>query len=423
MKNYPWLKVSEYVCLGLSILGIIVATVTQQVVYVYIPLCLSAALNLVNRPQFNYAQLQSLDQLQTNMENIDKEFDQLNKTMNTSNQRLEQIETWRKQLIQIIDQKIEIAINESLVKIETYKQEISQIIDDKIQISMQNWSTEFNTINQEIQIVNNRLQQLDTFVENLSSDGEKDEYFNNIAELKTELSSLNQQIQVFNSRFTEIETFIDTFHSGHQNNLQQLAELNNNQQNQNRELSQINQQIAVINSRFTEIDNSTEKLQQTISEQNQEISEIKEKQESETSQNNDILDVITQRLTKLDELTELDNLFTALVQPLQVENESNLQTKPIMEETSQKIEEIKEISQINNLDSIDNSLNKSWEQLDVLRGLNTLLNPLQIEMLNPLQIENESNLQPKDNDKETAETLELTPPKSIIDEKIGRAHV
>ncbi|MFM6253069.1 MAG: hypothetical protein ACKPEQ_28650, partial [Dolichospermum sp.] len=97
---------------------------------------------------------------------------------------------------------------------------------------------------------------LDTSLENLSSHLEKDEYLNNIAEL----SSLNQQIQVFNSRFAEIETSIE---SDHQNNLQQLTELSNNQQNQNRELSQINQQIAVINSRLTEIDNSTEKLHQT----------------------------------------------------------------------------------------------------------------------------------------------------------------
>ncbi|MFM6818665.1 MAG: hypothetical protein ACKPKB_21065, partial [Dolichospermum sp.] len=167
----------------------------------------------------------------------------------------------------------------------------------------QKLSTEFNAVNQEIQIVNNRLQQLDTSLENLSSHLEKDEYLNNIAELKTELSSLNQQIQVFNSRFTEI-------------------------------------------------DNSTEKLHQTISEHNQEISEIKQKQESETSQNHHILDVITQQLTKLDGLTELDNLFTSLVQPL--------------------------------------------------------------------QIENKSNLQPKDNDQETAETLELTPPKSLINEKTGK---
>ncbi|WP_035372153.1 hypothetical protein, partial [Dolichospermum circinale] len=98
--------------------------------------------------------------------------------------------------------------------------------------------------------------------------------------------------------------------------------------------------------------NSTEKLHQTISEHNQEINEIKQKQESETSQNHHILDVITQQLTKLDGLTELDNLFTSLVQPL--------------------------------------------------------------------QIENKSNLQPKDNDQETAETLELTPPKSLIDEKTGK---
>ncbi|MFN9407157.1 MAG: hypothetical protein ACK579_19830 [Dolichospermum sp.] len=402
MNNHKWLKVSEYLCLGLSILGIIVATVTQQVAYGLIPLCLSVALNLVNRPQFNYSQLQSLDQLQTNLQNTDEEFDQLNKTMNTYNQRLEQIETWRQQLSQIIDQRIEIAINQILGKIEADKQEISQIIDEKIQIPIQKLSTEFNAGNQEIQIVNNRLQQLDTSLENLSSNVEKDEYLNNIAELKTELSSLNQQIQVLNSRFTEIETSME---SDHQSNLQQLAELSNNQQNQNRELSQINQQIAVINSRFAEIDNSTEKLHQTISEHNQEINEIKEKQESETSQNNDILDVINQQLTKLDGLTELDNLFTALVQPLQVENKSNLQAKPIMEET-------KEISQINNLESIENSLNKSWEKFDVLRGLNTLFNPLQIE--------NESNLQPKDNDQETAETLELTPPKSLINEKTGK---
>ncbi|MFN9400540.1 MAG: hypothetical protein ACK57T_12370, partial [Dolichospermum sp.] len=108
------------------------------------------------------------------------------------NQRLEQIETWRQQLSQIIDQRIEIAINQILGKIEADKQEISQIIDEKIQIPIQKLSTEFNAGNQEIQIVNNRLQQLDTSLENLSSNVEKDEYLNNIAELKTELSSLNQ---------------------------------------------------------------------------------------------------------------------------------------------------------------------------------------------------------------------------------------
>ena len=176
MNNHKWLKVSEYLCLGLSILGIIVATVTQQVAYGLIPLCLSVALNLVNRPQFNYSQLQSLDQLQTNLQNTDEEFDQLNKTMNTYNQRLEQIETWRQQLSQIIDQRIEIAINQILGKIEADKQEISQIIDEKIQIPIQKLSTEFNAVNQEIQIVNNRLQQLDTSLENLSSHVEKDEY-------------------------------------------------------------------------------------------------------------------------------------------------------------------------------------------------------------------------------------------------------
>ncbi|MBS9393174.1 MAG: hypothetical protein HEQ29_08455 [Dolichospermum sp. LBC05a] len=203
MNNRQLLEVSEYVCLGLSVLGTIVATVTQQVVYAVIPLSLSVALNLVNRPKFNYSQSQ-IEQLQTSLQNITEEFHQVEKTMNTSNQRLEQIEAWRQQLSQIIES----AINERLGKLEVYKQEISQIVDQKIQISMQKLSTEFNAVHQQMQVVNNRVQQLDISLESLGSTVDKDEYLRNIAELQTELSQINQQLQVFSSRFAEIEPSI-----------------------------------------------------------------------------------------------------------------------------------------------------------------------------------------------------------------------
>ena len=354
MNNHQLREVSEYVCLGLSILGTIVATVTQQVVYAVIPLSLSIALNLVNRPKLNYSQSQ-IQQLQTSLQNITEEFYQVEKIMNTSNQRLEQIEAWRQQLSQIIDQTIESAINERLGKLEVYKQEISQVIDQKIQISMQKLSTEFNAVHQKMQIVNNRVQQLDISLESLSSNVDKDEYLSNMAELKTELSQINQQLQVFNSRFAEI-------------------------------------------------DNSTQKLHQTILEQNQSIGEIKEKQEIETSKNNDILDSINQRLT--DGLTELDSLFTAFVQPLQVENKSNSQTNSIPETASQEREEI---NRINNLDSIGNSINESLKTLDVLTELNT--------WFNPSQLTNESNIKEPDN---YQETLEVIPTTSITDDKTGK---
>jgi WD40 repeat protein len=354
MNNHQLREVSEYVCLGLSILGTIVATVTQQVVYAVIPLSLSIALNLVNRPKLNYSQSQ-IQQLQTSLQNITEEFYQVEKIMNTSNQRLEQIEAWRQQLSQIIDQTIESAINERLGKLEVYKQEISQVIDQKIQISMQKLSTEFNAVHQKMQIVNNRVQQLDISLESLSSNVDKDEYLSNMAELKTELSQINQQLQVFNSRFAEI-------------------------------------------------DNSTQKLHQTNLEQNQSIGEIKEKQEIETSKNNDILDSINQRLT--DGLTELDSLFTAFVQPLQVENKSNSQTNPIPETASQEREEI---NRINNLDSIGNSINESLKTLDVLTELNT--------WFNPSQLTNESNIKEPDN---YQETLEVIPTTSITDDKTGK---
>ncbi|UUO17784.1 WD40 repeat domain-containing protein [Dolichospermum heterosporum] len=397
MNNRQLLEFSEYICLGLLVLGTIVATVTQQVVYAVIPLSLSVALNLVNRPKFNYSQSQSqIDQLQTGLQNITEEFHQVEKTMNTSNQRLEQIEAWRQQLSQIIDQTIEMAINERLGKLEVYKQEISQIVDQKIQISMQKLSTEFNAVNQQMQIVNNRLQQLDISLESLNSNVDKDEYLRNIAELQTELSQINQQLQVFNSRFAEIETSIK---NGNESNQQQLAELRDNQENQSQEFTQIHQQIEVVNSRFAEIDNSTQKLHQTILEQNQSIGEIKETQKSEISKNNDILDSINQRLT--DGLTELDSLFTALVQPLQVENKSNPQTAS---------QEKEEISPINKLDSIGNSINKSLKTLDVLTELNT--------WFNPSQLGNESSIKESDNYQEPLEVIATTSSSNDNTEKL-----
>ena len=394
MNNRQLLEVSEYVCLGLSVLGTIVATVTQQVVYAVIPLSLSVALNLVNRPKFNYSQSQ-IEQLQTSLQNITEEFHQVEKTMNTSNQRLEQIEAWRQQLSQIIES----AINERLGKFEVYKQEISQVIDQKIQISMQKLSTEFNAVHQQMQIVNNRVQQLDISLESLGSTVDKDEYLRNIAELQTELSQINQQLQVFSSRFAEIEPSIK---NGNESSQQQLAELRDNQ---SQKFTQIHQQIEVVNSRFAEIDNSTQKLHQTILEQNQSIGEIKEKQESEISKNNDILDSINQRLT--DGLTELDSLFTALVQPLQVENKSNSQTNPIPETASQEREEI---NRINNLDSIGNSINESLKTLDVLTELNT--------WFNPRHAANESSIKEPDNYQETLEVIPTTSSSNDNTEKL-----
>jgi WD40 repeat protein len=394
MNNRQLLEVSEYVCLGLSVLGTIVATVTQQVVYAVIPLSLSVALNLVNRPKFNYSQSQ-IEQLQTSLQNITEEFYQVEKTMNTSNQRLEQIEAWRQQLSQIIES----AINERLGKFEVYKQEISQVIDQKLQISMQKLSTEFNAVHQQMQVVNNRLQQLDISLESLGSTGDKDEYLRNIAELQTELSQINQQLQVFSSRFAEIEPSIK---NGNESSQQQLAELRDNQ---SQKFTQIHQQIEVVNSRFAEIDNSTQKLHQTILEQNQSIGEIKEKQESEISKNNDILDSINQRLT--DGLTELDSLFTALVKPLQVENKSNSQTNTIPETASQEREEI---NRINNLDSIGNSINESLKTLDVLTELNT--------WFNPRHAANKSNIKEPDNYQETLEVIPTTSSSSDNTEKL-----
>ncbi|MDM3852146.1 MAG: hypothetical protein PT119_19755 [Aphanizomenon gracile PMC627.10] len=402
MNNRQLLEFSEYVCLGISILGTIVATVTQQVVYAVIPLSLSIALNLVNRPKLNYSQSQ-IEQLQTGLQNITEEFHQVEKTMNTSNQRLEQIEAWRQQLSQITDQTIEMAINERLGKLEVYKQEISQIVDQKIKISMQKLSTEFNAVNQEMQIVNNRLQKLDVSLENLSSTVDKDEYLSNVAELKTELSQISQQLQVFNSRFAEIETSIK---NGNESNQQQLAELRDSQENQSQEFTQIHQQIEVVNSRFAEIDNSTQKLHQTILEQNQSIGEIKETQKSEISKNNDILDSINQRLT--DGLTELDSLFTALVQPLQVENKSNSQTNPILETASQEKEEISKNNDI--FDSIGNSINKSLKTLDVLTELNT--------WFNPSQLGNESSIKESDNYQEPLEVIATTSSSNDNTEKL-----
>ncbi|MDM3853671.1 MAG: hypothetical protein PT120_01785 [Aphanizomenon gracile PMC649.10] len=257
MNNRQLLEFSEYVCLGISILGTIVATVTQQVVYAVIPLSLSIALNLVNRPKLNYSQSQ-IEQLQTGLQNITEEFHQVEKTMNTSNQRLEQIE--------------------------------------------------------------------------------------------------------------------------------------------------------VVNSRFAEIDNSTQKLHQTILEQNQSIGEIKETQKSEISKNNDILDSINQRLT--DGLTELDSLFTALVQPLQVENKSNSQTNPILETASQEKEEISKNNDIFDSigNSIGNSINKSLKTLDVLTELNT--------WFNPSQLGNESSIKESDNYQEPLEVIATTSSSNDNTEKL-----
>ncbi|MDD1469486.1 hypothetical protein MEO43_30580, partial [Dolichospermum sp. ST_sed5] len=406
MNNRRLLEVSEYVCLGLSISGTILATVTQQVVYAVIPLNLSMAFNLVNRHKFNYSQSQlqlQIDQLQTNLQNITEEFYQITKTMNTSNQRLEQIAAWRQQLSQIIDQTIETTINDRLGEIETYKQQISQAVDQKFQALAQKLNREFNGLNQQLRTVNNRLQELDSSLVNLNSTVEKDEYLNNISELKAELSQINQEIHFVNSRFAEVEISIK---NGYQSTQQQLAELRDNQQNQTLEFTQIYQKIEVVNSRFEQIDNSTHKLQQIILEQSQEISEIKEKQKNESSKINDILDAINHRLTKLDGLTELDSLFTALIQPLQIDNKSNLLTNQITAEPS---EEVGEIFTINNLDSLSDSLDESF---DSLTELNT--------WLNPLQGANPSNLQKSDNYPEKSEIPNIIPTTSILDDKTGK---
>ncbi|MBD2292101.1 hypothetical protein H6G06_01055 [Anabaena sphaerica FACHB-251] len=328
MSKRQWLEISEYVCLGLSVLGTIAATVTQQMVYAAVPLAISIALNLANRPRFNHSQSQQqIEQLQASLQNITDKFYQVQETMDTSNQRLQQIEVWRQQLSQIIDQEIEISINQRLEKIEIWKQQSSQFIDQKIDISIQKLSTEINHFNQQIQDINNRLSELDNSLHNLNetiqNQGQK---LINVQELKSEFSQFSQQISVVNSRFEQIEKSIQ---DGNESIQQQLVEFRKNQENQKSEFSQISQEIETVKPQFSQINNSIQQLHETLEQELNELEKVKQNQSAESSKFNNIFDSINQSLRTLDVLKELDTAFDTLIQPLDTPNQSDIETSQI----------------------------------------------------------------------------------------------
>ncbi|HYW21117.1 MAG TPA: hypothetical protein VE956_17820 [Nodularia sp. (in: cyanobacteria)] len=270
MSNRQWLQISEYVLLSLSILGAIAVAVTQQVIYVAVPLILSLALNLANRPKLNsFQSQQQISQLQITLQNLQE-------TMDTSNQRLQQIEAWRQQLTQVIDQKIEMSIPKL--------------------------STVFDEVNQKNQTVNNRLNQLDDSITNLSNTiHNQEEIFLKSQHNQTDISQFEQQFHSLNLRVEQIDKFVK---SCSESNQQQLVEFSQIKQDQDREFSQVNQQIQVFQSRLEEIDQSIKHLHQTLGEQFQELEKMKQNKAAESSQFNQVFDSINERLATLDKLTD-----------------------------------------------------------------------------------------------------------------------
>ncbi|TAF02203.1 MAG: hypothetical protein EAZ77_19215 [Nostocales cyanobacterium] len=295
MSKRQWLEISEYVCLGLTVLGTIAATVTQQVVYAAVPLSLSIALNLANRPRFNYSQSQQqIEQLQASFQTTTDKFYQVQETMDTSNQRLQQIEAWKQQLNQLIDHKIEL----SLLKV----------------------ITEINQFPQQIQNINHRLNELDNSLKNLQQQiHQQGEKLNIIQEIQSEVLQINQKMQ----KIEEIET---SWKNWSEINQQELAELRENQKHQSLEFTQLNHQLADLNSRCENMAHSIHKLNQAFATQVEEFDQVKQNQNSENYRFNDIFDSINQSLTVLD--TSFDALITfdSLIRPLEKANQSNSQT-------------------------------------------------------------------------------------------------
>jgi WD40 repeat protein/predicted nucleic acid-binding Zn-ribbon protein len=325
MSNREWLRISEYVLLSLSILGAIAFTVTQQVIYLAVPLILSLALNLANRPRLNPVQSQQqISQLQATLQNFQE-------TMDTSNQRLQQIEAWRQQLSQVIDQKIE--------------------------MSMQNISTAFDEFNQKIATIDQRLNQLDDSIVNLrSSIGEQEEKIIHLQHTQTELAQLQPQLQAFNLRFEEIEQAIK---NSNDINQQQLAAFTEIKEHQNQEFALLHQQIEVFQPRLQEIDKKIADLEQNFQGQFHELEKIQQNHAAEILQFNQGFITINQRLTNLDKLTELDVFLDALLEPLPIPNSEEttglIQALPVTS-ISESDDNIKDLVFVGTLTGHDNKV-------------------------------------------------------------------
>ncbi|HLP91387.1 MAG TPA: hypothetical protein VK184_22740 [Nostocaceae cyanobacterium] len=247
--NKKLVELTEYIFFLLSVFGTVGTVLTQQMFYVAIPLTLSIGWNLVIR------RFSQQDQY--------SEFYKLNQIMNSFNERIQKIESWKQYLNAIIQEQVGFHIEELRKEHQDLITNI-QIEVEELQQFQQKQKTKFSQFQQQIDNVNQCFQKLDSYTQ--ESKIKTEDISQRIAQLTLIpsiqipeiLDDVNQRLQELETSLEKSNTHIqqlDNFIRETNLNIQEkIIEIKQIQENYKTNFSQINQLIDSFKKQFHEVD-------------------------------------------------------------------------------------------------------------------------------------------------------------------------
>ncbi|NES99635.1 MAG: hypothetical protein F6K61_03495 [Sphaerospermopsis sp. SIO1G1] len=211
MNNHRLIAIIEYLFLGLTIAGSIAAAMTQQVIYIAVPVTASIALNIINRPRFHSSQWQSkIENLQANIDQNSEQIQQISTNPHNSKQSIltsiSETENNHESNPEQSTQEIDInqlepqyqTIYQKLREVENAIRIISQTINQQGEQlnSFQNVETNFMEMNQKISErlteLDAKFAQLSDSIQDLETTGiNSDNYSDNPSEILNVLSEID----------------------------------------------------------------------------------------------------------------------------------------------------------------------------------------------------------------------------------------
>lgn len=261
MNKHKLIEISEYLFLGLTIAGTVGAAMTQQVVYIAVPLTFSIALNLINRPRLYSSQSSvQTEQIQADLDNFSNRIDQLQITIEKSHRQSLNSEPVTESMEDVNTIIIAERLNNLTTNFEQYSQQFTEISErlSEVEIAVELITQSVKKQGEELQ----SLEKSENSQLKLSKSEVNEEISNNYKTLDTRYLQLEQTIETLSqnhNEFTEIANRL----SGLENSLEMVTQTINEQSRklQNLEKLDINEDIR---NQYKTIDNRCLKLEQAI---------------------------------------------------------------------------------------------------------------------------------------------------------------
>jgi chromosome segregation ATPase len=343
------LRVAEYSSLAASVFGIVIASISRQMVYAATPLSMSIFLNILNRQRFEEQIKRNLStkviRIEQHLSNVDRSFSQLQQDLNESlsrrNSDLDRVVTNY--------QREKVDLKSSIARLEANNSAIAEQFTEECQaVSRQVEFLNSFVTPQSIQLIKQKLTDLQ----------------NRITEIKGfEGASVAQEVTQLRDRYEGLLTFSDRLKQ-ELNVLRKEFANNSDNKSQNQKLDRIQSQIEKLETWRNQqsiTDRELNKVQDLISDRQQQSQLISRLQKEFTSFQN----AIESRVNDLDTSDRIKLIQSQIEQILTWKNEEvNSDRYSQLQQDLSNFQNAIE-SRVSNLDTSDriNSIQSQIEQI------------------------------------------------------------